>query len=207
MENQLICCASSDEILAFKSNILITREKLDNRINRCPVLLELFAVDKIVLYIKLLGMYALVCQFSKHWNYSNYFHLFVVCFCPAPSSLCPPPSYSFTNTVSELTRGSSTGAGSGKGHVKSASVSSPGPSAADNGTASTQQSDSLGARYKSHSHTYIHTYTQPQLQPQLQLQNTYTHTLIHTQTQIPWLYSATKLSLRPGPSAHHIEFF
>lgn len=49
---------------------------------------------------------------------------------------------SFTATVSELTRGGSTGAG-GKGHVKSASVSSPGPSAADNGAAP----DPLGPRY------------------------------------------------------------
>lgn len=70
-------------------------------------------------------------------------------------SVCFPYS-SFTTTVSELTRGSSTGAGSGKGHVKSASVSSPGPSAADNSTTGTQQSDSLGARYKSHSHTKPH---------------------------------------------------
>lgn len=38
--------------------------------------------------------------------------------------------------------------------MKSASVSSPGPSAADNNTASTQQSE--GARYKSHSQTQSH---------------------------------------------------
>lgn len=54
--------------------------------------------------------------------------------------------HSFTTTVSEL-RGNSNGAGSGKGHVKSASVSSPGPSAAENSTTTAQQSDSLGARY------------------------------------------------------------
>lgn len=54
-------------------------------------------------------------------------------------------AYSFATAVSELTRGSSTGAG-GKGHVKSASVSSPGPSAADSNNGA-QQSDPLGARY------------------------------------------------------------
>lgn len=55
---------------------------------------------------------------------------------------------SFATTVSELTRGSSTGASGGKGHVKSASVSSPGPSAADNSSAGgAQQPDSLGPRY------------------------------------------------------------
>lgn len=86
------------------------------------------------------------------------------------------PCHSLTTTVSELTRGSSTGAGSGKGHVKSASVSSPGPSAADNSTNSAQQTDSLGARYrttlrtkrnnksnpkqtnKQHAHTYSFTF-------------------------------------------------
>lgn len=52
---------------------------------------------------------------------------------------------SFATAVSELTRGGSTGA-SGKGHVKSASVSSPGPSVADSNNAA-QQSDSLGPRY------------------------------------------------------------
>lgn len=51
---------------------------------------------------------------------------------------------SFTTAVSELTRGGSTGAG-GKGHVKSASVSSAGPSA-DNGATP----DPLGPRYYSH---------------------------------------------------------
>lgn len=55
---------------------------------------------------------------------------------------------SFATTVSELTRGSSTGSSGGKGHVKSASVSSPGPSAAENITSGAQQSDSLGPRYK-----------------------------------------------------------
>lgn len=61
-------------------------------------------------------------------------------------------SYSINTTnISDSTKGSSAGAGSGKGHVKSASVSSPGPSVADNSTPSTQQSDSLGARYTSHS--------------------------------------------------------
>lgn len=61
---------------------------------------------------------------------------------------------SFTTTVSELSRGSSTGGSSGKGHVKSASVSSPGSSAADSSTTCAQQSDSLGARYKP-THTKI----------------------------------------------------
>lgn len=51
---------------------------------------------------------------------------------------------SFATAVSELTRGGSTGAG-GKGHVKSASVSSAGPSA-DNGATP----DPLGPRYYSH---------------------------------------------------------
>lgn len=51
---------------------------------------------------------------------------------------------SFATAVSELTRGGSTGAG-GKGHVKSASVSSAGPSA-DNGATP----DPLGPRYCSH---------------------------------------------------------
>lgn len=75
------------------------------------------------------------------------------------------PCHSSTTTVSEFTRGSSTGAGSGKGHVKSASVSSPGPSAAENSTNSAQQADSLGARYKMtqeqipHTHTNSHEYT------------------------------------------------
>lgn len=54
-------------------------------------------------------------------------------------------SISFANAVSELTRGGSTGA-SGKGHVKSASVSSPGTSVADSNNGA-QQSDSLGPRY------------------------------------------------------------
>lgn len=54
--------------------------------------------------------------------------------------------YSFATTVSELTRGTTT-ASSGKGHVKSASVSSPGPSAADSNS-SAQPSDALGQRYK-----------------------------------------------------------
>ncbi|XP_055308271.1 MAP/microtubule affinity-regulating kinase 3-like [Sitodiplosis mosellana] len=57
-----------------------------------------------------------------------------------------PTESNFATTVSELTRGNSNGAGSGKGHVKSASVSSPGPSAAENSTTTAQQSDSLGAR-------------------------------------------------------------
>lgn len=48
---------------------------------------------------------------------------------------------SFASTVSEFTRGGSTGAG-GKGHVKSASVSSPGPSA-ENGA----PTDPLRQRY------------------------------------------------------------
>ncbi|XP_031627402.1 serine/threonine-protein kinase MARK2-like isoform X3 [Contarinia nasturtii] len=56
-----------------------------------------------------------------------------------------PAESNLASTVSELTRGN--GAGNGKGHVKSASVSSPGPSVTDNST-SAQQSDSLGARYK-----------------------------------------------------------
>lgn len=50
---------------------------------------------------------------------------------------------SFSTAIPELTRGASTGAG-GKGHVKSASVSSAGPSA-DNGAAP----DPLGPRYYS----------------------------------------------------------
>lgn len=80
------------------------------------------------------------------------------------------PCHSSTTTVSEFTRGSSTGAGSGKGHVKSASVSSPGPSAAENSTNSAQQADSLGARYKMtqkqipHTHTNSHEYTNKQTQ-------------------------------------------
>lgn len=49
-------------------------------------------------------------------------------------------SLSFATAVSEL-RNPSTGAG-GKGHVKSASVSSPGPSAADASSNGAQQSDS-----------------------------------------------------------------
>lgn len=64
--------------------------------------------------------------------------------------------HSFATTVSELTRGNSNGAGSGKGHVKSASVSSPGSSAAENSTTTAQQSDSLGARYRK---TLINKYT------------------------------------------------
>lgn len=52
---------------------------------------------------------------------------------------------SFSTTASELTRGGSTGA-SGKGHVKSASVSSPGPSAVESSNGG-QQSDPLGPRY------------------------------------------------------------
>lgn len=51
---------------------------------------------------------------------------------------------SFASTVSEFTRGGSTGAG-GKGHVKSASVSSPGPSA-ENGA----PTDPLRQRYITH---------------------------------------------------------
>lgn len=53
---------------------------------------------------------------------------------------------SFATAVSELTRGTSTGASGGKGHVKSASVSSPGPSAAESSNGA-QQSDPLGPRY------------------------------------------------------------
>lgn len=60
-------------------------------------------------------------------------------------------SNSFATAVSELTRGSSTGA-SGKGHVKSASVSSPGPSVAESNN-SAQQSDSLGPRYIQQPHS------------------------------------------------------
>ncbi|XP_037031763.1 serine/threonine-protein kinase MARK2-like isoform X20 [Bradysia coprophila] len=52
--------------------------------------------------------------------------------CFNASNVAPPES-NFSTAVSELTRGGSTGAG-GKGHVKSASVSSAGPSA-DNGAA------------------------------------------------------------------------
>jgi len=100
----------------------------------------------------------------KNWKQTG-FRLFVRLF----------SCHSLTTTVSELTRGSSTGAGNGKGHVKSASVSSPGPSAADASTNSAQQSDSLGARYNvpnfsrktnynpipntnTHIHTHIHTF-------------------------------------------------
>lgn len=50
--------------------------------------------------------------------------------------------YSFATAVSEVTRGTSAGSG-GKGHVKSASVSSPGPSA-ENGA----PADPLAPRYQ-----------------------------------------------------------
>lgn len=81
---------------------------------------------------------------------------------------------SFATTVSELTRGSSTGASGGKGHVKSASVSSPGPSAVENSTSGAQQSDSLGPRYQinfKHKHTNRHTQNIP-----TNPQSTNTHT-------------------------------
>jgi len=51
-------------------------------------------------------------------------------------------TFSSVEPLSELTRGSSTGSG-GKGHVKSASVSSPGPSA-ETATAN----DPLRQRYR-----------------------------------------------------------
>lgn len=55
--------------------------------------------------------------------------------------LCTVDVDSFATAVSEVTRGTSAGSG-GKGHVKSASVSSPGPSA-ENGA----PADPLGPRY------------------------------------------------------------
>ncbi|XP_065091782.1 serine/threonine-protein kinase MARK1-like isoform X3 [Ochlerotatus camptorhynchus] len=51
----------------------------------------------------------------------------------------------FIGPIPEFTRGSSAGAGSGKGHVKSASVSSPGPSA-DSSTNSAATTDPLRQR-------------------------------------------------------------
>lgn len=53
---------------------------------------------------------------------------------------------SFIGPIPEFTRGSSAGAGSGKGHVKSASVSSPGPSA-DSSANSAATTDPLRQRY------------------------------------------------------------
>ncbi|KXJ77645.1 hypothetical protein RP20_CCG007002 [Aedes albopictus] len=52
----------------------------------------------------------------------------------------------FIGPIPEFTRGSSAGAGSGKGHVKSASVSSPGPSA-DSSANSAATTDPLRQRY------------------------------------------------------------
>lgn len=54
--------------------------------------------------------------------------------------------HSFIGPIPEFTRGSSAGAGSGKGHVKSASVSSPGPSA-DSSANSAATTDPLRQRY------------------------------------------------------------
>lgn len=73
---------------------------------------------------------------------------FLFCLTPPTSSPpSPPRTYktrnSFATAVSEVTRGSSAGSG-GKGHVKSASVSSPGPSV-ENGA----PTDPLGPRYQS----------------------------------------------------------
>lgn len=47
---------------------------------------SIFLNVNLCLYSKLLEMYARTfVRLSKHWTFSNYFHLFVVCFCTAPS--------------------------------------------------------------------------------------------------------------------------
>lgn len=56
--------------------------------------------------------------------------------------------HSFATAVSEVTRGTSAGS-AGKGHVKSASVSSPGGPSAENGGAPV---DPLASRYPTYRH-------------------------------------------------------